>query len=75
MHETQQKEQFSKAYIRAIAAVGGLRVSEPEVDDDSIDMTLAARGGSGGVRSPKLDLQLKCTASGPVTSSHLDFRT
>lgn len=25
------------------------------------------------MRSPKLDLQLKCTASGPVAASHLDF--
>lgn len=73
MDESQRKEQFSKAYVRAIASVGGLRVSEPEVDDDSIDMTLAARGGSGLIRSSKLDLQLKCTAVGTLQSPQLSF--
>ncbi len=74
MHITQQQEQFSKAYVRAIAAVTGLRVSEPEVDDDSIDMTLAARGGNQAVRSAKLDLQLKCLAQGKLALPHLSYQ-
>ncbi|HEX2225077.1 MAG TPA: DUF4365 domain-containing protein [Thermoanaerobaculia bacterium] len=65
-----QKEQFSAAYVRAIASVAGYAVSRPEVDDDSVDLTLSARGGNGSLRSPKLDIQLKCTArrssGGPV---------
>lgn len=52
------KEQFSRAYVRAIAAVAGLKVSEDNVDDDSIDISLGRSGGA----SPKIDLQLKCTA-------------
>ena len=31
------KEQFSKAYVRAVAAVAGFSGYEPEVDDDSVD--------------------------------------
>lgn len=73
MDESQRKEQFSNAYVRAIASVGGFRVSEPNVDDDSIDMTLAARGGTGFIRSSKLDLQLKCTASGAFESPQLAY--
>lgn len=57
-----QKEQFSRAYVQAVAAVAGFAWSVPSVDDDSIDLTLSDRGGGGTIRSPKLDLQLKCHA-------------
>jgi hypothetical protein len=33
------------------------------VDDDSVDMSLHETGGAGTVRSPRLDLQLKCKAA------------
>jgi hypothetical protein len=62
MHVTQQKEQFSNAYLRAVAATAGYNVYKPEVDDDSVDWGIGARGGGGTVRSPKLELQLKCTS-------------
>lgn len=47
MELNQQKELFSEAYVRAVAAVGGFSVSQPEVDDDSIDLKIVARGGEG----------------------------
>lgn len=53
-----QKEQFSIAYVRAVAAVAGVKILRAEVDDDSIDIGLERSGGC----APKLDLQLKCTA-------------
>jgi hypothetical protein len=55
-----QKEQFSDAFIRAVAAAAGYAVSKPSVDDDSIDWQIAATGGQGTTRSPRLELQLKC---------------
>ncbi|MEW6349128.1 MAG: DUF4365 domain-containing protein [Thermodesulfobacteriota bacterium] len=58
-----QKEQFSRAYVQAVAACAGFAWSTPNVDDDSVDMTLHQKGGSGTIRSPRVDLQLKCTAS------------
>ena len=61
MDINQRKEQFSRAFIHAIATVAGYTMSRPEVDDDSIDMTLAARGGAGTSRRPRLDIQIKCT--------------
>lgn len=61
MDPEQQLEQFSRAYVRAVAAVAGFSVYEPEVDDDSIDLGLAARDSLGSLRSPRLDLQLKGT--------------
>ncbi|WP_404784050.1 DUF4365 domain-containing protein [Altericista sp. CCNU0014] len=57
MHITQQQEQFSKAYLRAISAIAGCTLAEPEVDDDSIDITLSSKRFP---RKPKLDIQLKC---------------
>ncbi len=33
----QRKEQFSFAYVRAVGATAGFGVSEPNVNDDSID--------------------------------------
>ena len=57
-----QKEQFSRSYVQAVASIAGYAWSEPSVDEDSVDLTLAAKGYQGTIRSPKLDLQLKCNA-------------
>jgi hypothetical protein len=58
---TAQKEQFSLAYVHAVAAVAGFNVGRWEVDDDSADMEIKAKGLIGAVRSPHIELQLKCT--------------
>ncbi len=47
--------------MRGVAAVAGFTVYQPEVDDDSIDLGLAARGRHGTLRSPRLELQVKGT--------------
>jgi len=57
MDPNKQKEQFSDAFIHAIAAVSECSISKPSVDDDSVDWTLSKRM----LRRPKVDLQLKCT--------------
>lgn len=59
----QQQEQFSRAYVRAVATVAGVCLYEPEVDHDSVDLGFAARGGAGTLRSPRLEAQLKCTSA------------
>jgi hypothetical protein len=38
-----QKEQFSRTYVGAVAAAAGFAVYVPNVDDDSVDLGLAAR--------------------------------
>ena len=63
MDVNQQKEQFGRAYVRAIAAAAGFVTYTPGVDDDSIDMGIAASGKKSR-RRPRLELQLKCTAKG-----------
>jgi hypothetical protein len=73
MELSQQKQEFSKAYVKAVAAACGYATKEPSVDDDSVDLCLAARGGEGTVRSPQLDLQLKCTAQQVVAETTVNF--
>lgn len=67
MELDQQKEQFSRAYVQAVAACAGFAWSVPSVDDDSVDLTLHQTGGRGTVRSPKLDVQIKCKAMATPT--------
>lgn len=59
MDTAQQQMLFSKAYVAAVAAVAGYRTYEPQPDDDSIDLGIAARGPFGTKRSPRVELQLK----------------
>lgn len=63
MDVNMQMEQFSRAYVQAVAACAGFSWSVPSVDDDSVDMVLHQRGGTGNVCSPKIDIQLKCKSS------------
>jgi hypothetical protein len=60
MHITQQQEQFSNAYLLAVATVAGLTLAKPDVDDDSIDFTISGQGFSGQYGKPRLEIQLKC---------------
>lgn len=62
MDLSQQKEQFSVSYLRAVAAVAGYTLYEPTVDDDSVDWQIAARGTADTPRRPRVELQLKCSA-------------
>ena len=62
MDINQQKEQFSNVYLQAVTTVAGYSVYKPSVDDDSVDWGIAAKGGTGPIRAPRLELQLKCTS-------------
>jgi hypothetical protein len=62
MYKTSKKEEFSIAYIRALAAPLGFNPGKYEIDDDSVDITFLAKyDNSSLIRRPQLDLQLKCT--------------
>ena len=68
-----QKEQFSRAYVQAVVAVAGYTWAQPFPDNDSIDLMLSAKGGSGTARRPRVDLQLKCHAAETPTGSSFSF--
>ncbi len=73
MDENQQKEQFSNAYFRAVVATAGYNVYKPDLDDDSVDWGMGERGGKGMFRSPRVELQLKCTSQDVVKDSYVAF--
>jgi hypothetical protein len=73
MHINQRKEQFSIAYVRAVASVAGYTTYKPDVDDDSVDLGIAAKGPSTTFHSPHLELQLKCTWSDEIDEENLHF--
>ncbi|MGF6539396.1 DUF4365 domain-containing protein [Paraburkholderia youngii] len=68
-----QKEQFNKAYVRAIAAQAGFNPSELEVDDDSVDFELSGRGFGGTIRNPKVQFQLKCTSQDFISGDVIKY--
>ena len=74
MHSTAQKEQFSRAYVAAIAAQAGCNSAKPEVDDDSVDLTLKMKDLTDCKRSrSEVDIQLKCTTNGDFSQDILSY--
>jgi hypothetical protein len=57
--ETWRMEQFSYAYVQAIAAAAACDAVRPPVDIDSIDLILKRETVETRVRSPQLDVQIK----------------
>jgi hypothetical protein len=68
MDRNAQKEQFSYAYVRAVATVAGYSVEEKSrpMDNAGIDLTIEAPGEIGEILSPKCDVQVKCTSGQSV---------
>lgn len=73
MHIDQRKEQYSFAYVRAIAAAAGYTVDERSVDDDSVDLQISSRSKLGTVKSPKVELQAKCLGDGPFAGDDFGY--
>ena len=76
MTENEQKQQLSVAYVHAVAARAGYACQIINVDDDSVDVQLAAKGrihDKAVLRSPKIDVQLKATAQRVLGDEHLAF--
>jgi Domain of unknown function (DUF4365) len=76
MTENEQKQQLSVAYVHAVAAHAGYACQVKTIDDDSIDVEVAARGRvhvKAVLRSPKIDIQLKATSQDIFRDDHLAF--
>jgi hypothetical protein len=75
MTQGHRQEALSRAYVRAVAALAGLTVSEPE-NDYGIDMSLRAitiRGGRHRDVGPQLTLQLRSTTRADVGEAHIAY--
>lgn len=66
-------EQFSKAYVKAVASVADCSIDWSTVDNDSVDGTLKRRTHSSTVRSPHLDIQLKSTHTDCIQNNHIVY--
>lgn len=74
MYITAKKEQFSRAFMHALCAKGGLEFRSVEVDDDSVDHEVVANRSLGTkIRAPQLGVQLKCTETDDGNGDHLVF--
>ena len=73
-HVTTRQEHIGYVFVRAVAYAAGFSCSRPEVDDESIDLTIARRGAGGSIRSPRLELQIKCSRLGPFRTTPLGFQ-
>jgi Domain of unknown function (DUF4365) len=69
----EQKQQFSFAYIRAVAAAACIVVTQPSVDDDSVDLIFHQKGTGTVFRSPILEAQVKCTEAAAIQPGHIAY--
>jgi hypothetical protein len=69
MDLNKQKEHFSIAFIRVLAAVAGVYVQEPKDDIEGEDLILAAKRAG----SPRLAVQAKCSAQLQIGSEYFSF--
>ena len=58
MTPEQQMEQFSNAYVRAVAAAARVNIERPGVDTDSVDFRLSVKSSIGQIQPPILDAQV-----------------
>ena len=69
MNLSTMMEQFSNSFLYAIASAAGCSLAKPSVDNDSVDWTLSKRLS----RRPKLDVQLKSTATLEIGNGTLSY--
>jgi hypothetical protein len=60
MELNDRKEQFSFAYLHAVASVAGFGISGlwPAPDRDSIDLTVSGRGTHGTIKLPSMQVYI-----------------
>ena len=77
MYTAMKKEQFSIAYVCALAAQLGFNHFDPKVDDESVDMEFIGNYPKSDPTiktwNPHLEVQLKCTKNGPQADNFLHF--
>ncbi len=77
MTPNQQKEEMSKAYVRAVAARCGYAVGTWSQDQGGLDVTIGSASpvGKGHLAAPKVDMQLKSTADqAHVKKKHVSYQ-
>lgn len=75
MQLSDQQEEFSYAYVHAVATVAGYGFTRSPrvVDNNGIDLTLTGVGDRNMPRKPRLDVQVKCTYQDVKKADHLAY--
>lgn len=76
MTQNEQKQQLSVGYVHAVAARAGYACQATIVDDDSVDVTIAAKGrvhSHSVLRSPRLEVQLKASSQNILREEDVAF--
>jgi Domain of unknown function (DUF4365) len=73
MTPEQQMEQFSFAYVRAVAAAARVNVGRPEVDTDSVDFRFSVSSSIGRIPPPIVEAQVKCTSKAAERGKPIRF--
>ncbi|NJL09522.1 MAG: DUF4365 domain-containing protein [Calothrix sp. SM1_7_51] len=75
MDDNTKKEEFSYGYIKLLASISGLVVTESNraLDNAGIDINIKAPGEIKGVFSPNIDAQVKCTSRDIVKYNILKY--
>lgn len=62
MRSSDQKEEFSYAYVHAVAACAGCAVDRPKKEgQDKLDVLVRSERSLGPIHQPRIELQLKCS--------------
>lgn len=71
-----QKEDFSYAYVHAVAATAGysLQSATRRLDDSGIDATITVPGTINSKRLPRFDIQIKCTSQDILKEQTINYR-
>jgi len=72
-NETWRLEQFSRAYVQAVASAANCSVEWANVDNDSVDGSLRWRIDGQPIRRGLVDFQLKATAQDCLRENHLEY--
>jgi hypothetical protein len=71
-----QKEDFSYAYIYAVATAAGysLQAATRRLDDNGIDATITVPGKINSKRLPRFDVQIKSTSQNILTEESIKYK-
>jgi hypothetical protein len=72
--ESTCKEQFSYAYIRAVAAAARCSYEPVDVDYEQVDATIKQKAPQAQTDHQQIDLQVKCTSQAVLQNDHVTWR-
>lgn len=74
LNSSQAKEQFSLAYLHAVATSARCTLSDPKVDNERVDVTIRQTASHTLYSSANVDVQLKCSSLDIMKSDGIHFK-